>query len=66
MRFLSKFLFVVTFGLINMALPGQAVEQAAQDAAFNWRAFRDRLNAANPGLNLTCFWAITQKSSQLP
>ena len=53
MRFLSKFLFVVTFGLINMALPGQAVEQAAQDAAFNWRAFRDRLNAANPGLYLT-------------
>lgn len=39
--------------LLTVVLSGQAVEQTAQDAAFDWRAFRDRLNAANPGLNLT-------------
>ena len=52
MRFFSK-LLAMTICLLNVALWGQAVEQAAQDVAFDWRAFRDRLNAANPGLNLT-------------
>ena len=52
MRFFTK-LLAVTICLLNVLLPGQPVEQAAQDAAFDWRAFRDRLNAANPGLNLT-------------
>ena len=52
MRFFSK-LLAMTICLLNVALWGQAVEQAAQDATFDWRAFRDRLNAANPGLNLT-------------
>ena len=52
MRFFSK-LLAVMICLLTVVLSGQAVEQTAQDAAFDWRAFRDRLNAANPGLNLT-------------
>ena len=53
MRLVTRLFFAVTICLFSMALSGQAVEQTAQDAAFDWRAFRDRLNAANPGLNLT-------------
>ena len=52
MRFFTK-LLAVTICLLNVLLPGQPIEQMAQDASFDWRAFRDRLNAANPGLNLT-------------
>ena len=53
MRLITRLFFAMTICLLNVLLPGQPVEQTAQDAAFDWRAFRDRLNAANPGLNLT-------------
>ena len=53
MRLITKLVFAGMICLLTVVLSGQAVEQAAQDAAFDWRAFRDRLNAATPGLNLT-------------
>ena len=53
MRLITKLVFAGMICLLTVVLSGQAIEQAAQDAPFDWRAFRDRLNAANPGLNLT-------------